>query len=76
MRKEFSRPSGNIFFRHYHTAPSRIGKGIIHPHPDPLPSREREIKEKVTRREREIEETVFHGDKFYCNLARPSARAE
>jgi hypothetical protein len=55
MQKEFWTPSGRIFFRHSHTvaiingmrvftltsALSRKRIGIIHPHPDPLPSRER-----------------------------------
>jgi hypothetical protein len=34
------------------TSPTK-GRGGIHPHPSPLPSREREIEETVFRRERE-----------------------
>jgi hypothetical protein len=37
----------------------RGGEGIIHPHLNPLPSREREIKERVFHRAREIMEVVF-----------------
>jgi hypothetical protein len=36
-----------------------LWKGIIHPHLNPLPSRERKIKEKVFHRAREIKEMNF-----------------
>jgi hypothetical protein len=36
-------------------------KGIIHPHLNPLPSRERKIKEKGFHRERENREGLFIG---------------
>jgi len=65
--------------------------GIIHPHLDPLQQEEGEVftltltlspqgrgnqKGNFSHREREIRVRVFHRDKFYCNLARPSAHAD
>jgi len=38
---------------------SRKKKEIIHPHLNPLPSRERKIKETVFHREREIRVVIF-----------------
>jgi hypothetical protein len=46
--------------RNYSSSPqcSLIWKGFIHPHPNPLPSREREIKARVFHRERKMTEQV------------------
>jgi hypothetical protein len=48
--------------------PSHQWKGSNHPHLNPLPSRERKIKEKVFQREREIRVVIF--------LRRPRSRPD